>query len=165
MTDDASNGSSRFTAQVLRPAHIIRTLCQMILGAGLAIALILKVYMLILTDHQCAADAVSLGNAIRCAGTLEIMSYTLALAAGFELAYLLFEDSDERAIRPLLFGLSAAFLFVLSGLNAGTANWQLALTIVAISCTLFGGFAFRHFVFGSRANNAKPDEKTDVHQD
>ena len=147
---EAQSVNSRFSSQVLRPARIICSICQMVLGAGLAIALILKVYMLVLTDHQCAADAISLGNAIRCSGTLEIMSYTLALAAGFELAYLLFEDSFERAVRPLLLGLSAAFLFLLSGLNAGNANWELALTIATLSAALFGGLTFRHWLIGRR---------------
>lgn len=160
MSDEIPTGGSRYSTEILRTAQIIRTFCQMILGAGLAVTLVLKVYMLVATDHQCAADAISLGNAIRCAGTLEIMSYTLALAAGFELAYLLFEDSDERAIRPLLFGLSAAFLFTLSGLNTGTANWQLALTILALSCTLFGGLAFRHLVIGKRSKKPKADAES-----
>ncbi len=154
MSDEATN-RIRYAAQVLRPARILRTICQMILGAGLAITLILKVYMLVLTDHQCVAEAVSLGNAIRCTGTLEIMSYTLALAAGFELAYLLFEDSDERAVRPLLFGLSAAFLFIISDLSAAAANWQLALTIAAICSALFGGLAFRHLLVKTRRDAPK----------
>ncbi len=160
MSDESPSGKSRYAAQVLRPAHIIRTLCQMILGAGLAITLILKIYMLVLTDHQCTADANSLGNAIRCAGTLEIMSYTLALAAGFELAYLLFEDSDERAIRPLVFALSAAVLFLLSDLSTRTANWQVALTLVAVCSALFAGLAFRHMRVRNKQDRAKPEGET-----
>ncbi|MCV6592670.1 MAG: hypothetical protein OIF48_06945 [Silicimonas sp.] len=148
MSMEPQNDAARYAAQVLRPARIIRTICQMILGLGLAITLILKVYMLVLTDHQCVADAVSLGNGIRCADTLEIMSYTLALAAGFELAFLMFEDSDERAVRPLLFAVSAVLLFLLSGLSAGEANWQMALTLLALSLTLFGGLTFRHRLVG-----------------
>ena len=157
---DATSANARYAAQVLRPARIIRTICQMILGAGLAVTLVLKVYMLVLTDYQCAADASSLGNSIRCAGTLTIMSYTLALAAGFELAYLLFEDSTERAVRPLLMGLSAAFLLILSGLSADTANWQLALTIATLSLTLFGGLSFRQWI-GS-AN--RPHDKKEIEE-
>lgn len=143
---DATSAKAKFATQVVRPARIIRSICQMILGAGLAVTLVLKVYMLVLTDYQCAADVNSLGNSIRCAETLTIMSYTLALAAGFELAYLLFEDSTERAIRPLLLGLSAAFLLILSGLNSETANWQLALTLATLSLTLFGGLSFRQWI-------------------
>lgn len=146
MTDPAPKGDIRFAAHVLRPARIIRSVCQMILGAGLAIALVIKVYMLVLTDYQCSADAASLGNMIRCTGTLELMSYVLALAAGFELAYLLFEDTLERTVRPLLMGLSAAVLMVISGLDISAVGWQLALTLLALSLTLFGGLAFRSWM-------------------
>ena len=142
-------------AHVLRPARIIRTVCQMVLGAGLAIALVLKVYMLVLTDHQCSADAASLGNMIRCHSTLEIMSYALALAAGFELAGLLFERSMERAVRPLLLGLSAAFLLLISGLDAETASWRMAATIAVLSLSLFGGLAFLHWIRRSRGTERR----------
>lgn len=154
---DATSKNAKYAAQVLRPVHIIRTICQMILGVGLAVTLVLKVYMLVLTDHQCAIDAISLGNSIRCADAFELMSYTLALAAGFELAYLLFEDSAERIVRPLLLALSAAFLFILSGLTAETANWQLALTIATLSAALFGGMAFRQWMSNARGNNNKKE--------
>ncbi len=143
MTDPAYQRDTRFAAHVLRPARIIRSVCQMLLGAGLAIALIVKVYMLVLTDYQCNAELVSLGNSIRCVGTLEMMSYALMLAAGFELAYLLFEDTLERAVRPLLLGLSAVFLMLISELDGTTQGWEMALTIVALSLALFGGLAFR----------------------
>lgn len=142
------SAAGRFGTQVLRPARIICSIGQMLLGAGLAIALILKVYMAILTDHQCVADSVSLGNAIRCTGTLELMSVVLALAAGLELAYLLFEDSDTRAVRPLLFGLSAAIFYVLSGVSAGTANWELAMTIAVLFAALYAGLSLRRLLQG-----------------
>ena len=143
-------GHGGIAAHVLRPARIIRSVCQMVLGAGLAMALVLKVYMLVLTDYQCSADAASLGNMIRCHSTLEIMSYALALAAGFELAGLLFERSMERAIRPLLLGLSAAFLLLISGLDADSASWRMAATIAVLSLSLFGGLAFLDWVRRSR---------------
>ncbi len=146
MTDQPSKDDVRFVAHVLRPARIIRSICQMVIGAGLAIALILKVYMIVLTDHQCVADQATIGNAIRCMPSLELAAYALALAAGFELAYLLFEDTLERAMRPLLLGLSASFLLLLSGLSLETANWQIALMIVALTVSLTGGMAFRYWM-------------------
>ena len=146
MSDQDQREDIRFVAHVLRPAKIIRSICQMIIGAGLAIALILKVYMMVLTDHQCIADSVALGNAIRCMPALELAAYSLALAAGFELAYLLFEDTLERVMRPLLLGLSAAFLLLLSGLSIESANWQIALMIVALTVSLTGGMAFRYWM-------------------
>lgn len=146
MSDQRQLEDIRVVAHVLRPARIICTICQMILGAGLAITLILKVYMMVLTDYQCAADAASLGNAIRCTPSLELAAYALALAAGFELAFLLFENTMEKAMKPLLLGLSSTFLFVLAGLSAEQANWQVALTILALTASLTGGLAFRFWI-------------------
>ena len=38
-----------------RPARLVPMICQMILGLALLIAIILKAYMAVLTDHQCVA--------------------------------------------------------------------------------------------------------------
>ncbi len=146
MTDQSPGDDERFVAHVLRPAKIIRSICQMIIGAGLAVALVLKVYMMVLTDYQCVPEVATLGNAIRCTSSLEFAAYALALAAGFELAYLLFEDTLERVMRPLLFAISASFLLLLSGLSTETANWQIALTVLALTASLTGGLAFRYWM-------------------
>ncbi len=152
MSDLGSERDARFAAHVLRPARIIRWVCQMIIGAGLTVALVLKIYMLVLTDYQCTADGTTIGNAIRCTSALELTAYTLALVAAFDLAYLLFEDTMERAVRPLLMGLSATLLFILSGLTVETANWQIAMTIVALAAALTGGLAFRFWMRRSRGH-------------
>ncbi len=157
MSDLGSEGDARFAAHVLRPARIIRWVCQMIIGVGLTVALILKIYMLVLTDYQCTADGTTIGNAIRCTSALELTAYTLALVAAFDLAYLLFEDTMERAVRPLLMGLSATLLFILSGLTVETANWQIAMTIVALAAALTGGLAFRFWMRRSRGAPNPPE--------
>lgn len=160
MSEQARTDDARFVAHVLRPAKIIRSVCQMIIGVGLAIALILKVYMMVLTDYQCAADAATLGNAIRCTSSLALAAYALALAAGFELAYLLFEDTLERAMKPLLLALSASFLLLLSGLSTDTASWQIALTIVALTASLTGGLAFRYWMRRGPWRSKPPENST-----
>ncbi|MCY3983726.1 MAG: hypothetical protein OXD29_02070 [Roseovarius sp.] len=142
MPDSSRDIEPRISAHVLRPAMIIRTACQMMLGAGLTITLVIKIYMLVLTDYQCDINALSLGNSIRCRGVLEITSYTLALAAGFELGHLLFRDTMEKAVRPLLLGTSAAIIMTLSNLVEGNSNWTIALIIAVLSIALFGGMAF-----------------------
>lgn len=158
MTERHQLEDIRFVAHVLRPARIICSICQMIIGAGLAIALILKVYMMVLTDHQCVADASTLGNAIRCTPALEMAAYALALAAGFELARLLFENTMEKAMKPLLLGLSSTFLFLLAGISVQAANWQTALTVVALTLSLTGGMAFRFWI---RQGKWKPSANSD----
>lgn len=123
----------RFAA---RPVHLVKVICQMILGLGLAIALIAKVYMFVLTDHQCVADVNTLGNSILCTDTLAIMAYALALSAGFELAYRMFSDGIQGAIDPLIVGVSAAFLLIVSSLSLDNVDWQLAMLLTSLTLTI-----------------------------
>ncbi len=124
---------SRFTA---RPSYLIKIICQMLLGIGVAVALITKVYMLVLTDYQCQPDLNSLGNKIRCGNTLYIMAHGLALSAGFELAYRLFNVSIYSAIDPLIIGVCSAFLLTIAAMDIDTATWQIAAVIVSITFSL-----------------------------
>ena len=112
-----------------RPARLVKTVCQFILAAGLAIALIVKVYNAVLTDHVCAADATSLGNAIRCTPTLILMSYVLAISAGFDLAYRMFSDRLEQVTVPVTLGLGAATLALLSRFSDPASGWREALML------------------------------------
>ncbi len=123
----------RFAA---RPVYLVKVICQMLLGLGLAIALIAKVYMFVLTDHQCLADSHSLGNSIRCTNTLAIMAYALALSAGFELAYRMFSDGIQGAIDPLIVGVSSAFLFIVSSLSLDKVDWQIAMLLTSLTLTI-----------------------------
>lgn len=108
----------------------------MIIGIGIAIALIAKVYMFVLTDYQCAADSFTLGNKIRCANTLAIMAGGLALSAGFELAYRLFSDGIHAAIDPLIIGICSVFLLMVSSLNIENATWQVAMLLTSLTLTV-----------------------------
>ena len=121
-----------------RPARLLRTICQMILGAGLAVTLILKVYMIVLTDHVCAADVESLGNVIRCTPTLAILAYVIAISAGIDLAYRLFEHDMDRVLAPLTLGLGAAVLSLLNGMQEGEPHWWHSLVIVSLVASLAG---------------------------
>lgn len=139
MAEPDTSPAGRLKRGTERPARLIRLICQMILAAGLAIALILKVYMVVLTDHQCVADAAGLGNAIRCTPTLTLMAAVLALSAGFDLAYRLAFGAIEQAITPVILGLSATVLVVISGAGVQAFGWREALVILALSASL-GGF-------------------------
>jgi len=139
--------AERFYEAAYRPARLIKVICQMIIGIGVAVALILKVYMLVLTDLSCAADTASLGNQIRCTGTLELAAYALALAAGFELAFLMFVDGLDKAATPLALGLSSAFLLVLADLSLASATWQTALLILALTVSSVVLLGLRRFLW------------------
>jgi len=92
--------------------------------------------MFVLTDHQCVADAHTLGNSILCTNTLAIMAYALALSAGFELAYRMFSDGIQGAIDPLIVGVSAAFLLIVSSLSLENVDWQIAMLLTSLTLTI-----------------------------
>ncbi|WP_146056457.1 hypothetical protein [Methylobacterium sp. V23] len=52
--------------------------------------------------------------------TLEAVGNGLAYSAGFELAYMLFTPGPDEAIEPVILGLAAAILIVISDANT---NW------------------------------------------
>lgn len=145
----------RFAA---RPVYLVKVICQMLIGLGLAIALIVKIYMFVLTDYQCLADTVTLGNKIRCTETLAIMAYALALSAGFELAYRMFGEGLQGAIDPLIVGVSSAFLLIVSSLTLEKADWQLAMLLTSLTLTIGAllyckeRFASNHSAESSTAN-------------
>ncbi|MEM0923726.1 MAG: hypothetical protein AAGI13_11830 [Pseudomonadota bacterium] len=131
--------SERLRAAIERPSRLIRTICQMLLGLGLAITLILKVYMLILTDHQCEADLSSLGNQIRCTSSLVILGSALALSAGFALAHRMIAGGLGRHIlRPVVIGIASVLLIYLAGLDPSEADWRRALELLTLAAMLIG---------------------------
>ncbi len=133
-----------------RPSYLIKVICQMLLGIGIAIGLIAKVYMFVLTDYQCQADSMTLGNKIRCENTLAVMAYGLALFAGFELAYRMFVEGTHGAIDPLLIGVSSALLLVVSSLSLESATWQVALLLTSLTFAIVALlFCRERFTFGA----------------
>ncbi|MEM9139300.1 MAG: hypothetical protein AAGB15_05675 [Pseudomonadota bacterium] len=132
--------AARLTVIAARPARLIPLICQMILGVALLIALVLKAYMAVLTDHQCVAEETSLGNLLRCEPTLLIMANILALSAGFELVRCLFAETMERVIGPVILALTAALLMLVGGFPGG-AGWREALVLAALVAAI-GGIAW-----------------------
>ncbi len=143
MTDQNRSPAERIVNGAERPARVVLVVCRMILGAGLAVALIIKVYMAVLTDHTCATGVAGLGNAIRCTPTLELMAYGLALSAGLDLAYRLFAGAARQVVTPLILGIGAGLLKVLATIGPATMNWQVALVILVLGIALIGVFFIR----------------------
>ncbi len=124
------------------PANVVLVVCQMLAGLGLALALIVKVYMLVFTDLICTGDAATLGDMIRCTPTLTLMAQVIMLAAGLRLAACLFSDVTARLIEPLAIGLAGALLAMVAAvLQSGTPGadpatvasmWQAAILILTL---------------------------------
>ncbi|MEM1130099.1 MAG: hypothetical protein AAGH83_06190 [Pseudomonadota bacterium] len=140
-----------------RPAALIALVARMLVGAGLAIALFLQVYMYLLTDWRCAADGTSLGNAIRCIPTLDMIAIALALVAGIGFAAALFARARGDLLDTVLMALTAAILKFLSDLDVLAAGWQTALMVLALFAALVGLCVLRSVLlprFGTAADDA-----------
>ena len=128
-----------------RPAGIVATVCQMLLGLALGVALILKAYMLVFTDHTCTADATTLGNAIRCTGVLGLMAGFLAYVAAVRLAALLFAPGLARIFEVLLLALIAVLLGIAADLTLAATGWAVTLTLLALGlCIAAAALAARY---------------------
>jgi len=146
MDEPDTSPAARLQRGATRPAQLIRVICQLVLGAGLAITLILKVYMVVLTDHVCTDGEAGVGNMIRCTPTLMLMAYVLAFSAGIDLARRLFEDDAARILGPVMLGTAATALSVLSAIFSGGTGWREALVILALMASLAGLIWLRRYV-------------------
>ncbi|MEL6523439.1 MAG: hypothetical protein AAFQ66_20870, partial [Pseudomonadota bacterium] len=119
-----------------RSVLVIALVARMLVGLGLAIALFLQVYMMILTDHRCEAENPSLGNLIRCADPLEMIAAAITLIAGIGLAATIISPRRLELIETLTMLLCAVVIHFLSGLTIESATWQIALVILALFAAL-----------------------------
>ena len=120
---------------------------QMLLGLALFIALILKYYMLVIGPDGCLVDGTTLGNMIRCTGTLEIVANFVFALAGFRFAAFMFQDRPREMFGPLMVALAGVFLMFLSGLTYEVATWSVAaiiLTLMAAMGSIYAAQVFLH---------------------
>lgn len=124
-----------------RPAVTLVTICQMLLGLGLAITLILKIYMLVFTDQACIADGTTLADIIRCTSTLSLLSSFLIMLAGFRFAALMFTEAPHLLLQPLLLALTGVLFQYLAGLNDAAAAWYFFLVVLVLFGAMSAVFA------------------------
>ncbi|WP_168879859.1 hypothetical protein [Rhizobium sp. P28RR-XV] len=136
------NHTSRMLIYALEQPIVTLTItCQMLLGAGLAVTLVLKMYMIVFTDQVCVANGATLGNMIRCTPTLILMSQFLITLAGFRLAALMFTERPHLLLEPLLLALTGILLQQLTGMNVAGATWYFSLTVLVLFGAMSGIFA------------------------
>ena len=123
---------NRYALTVERPASLIALALNIVLGVALAIALILKVYMLVLTDLVCSEDVRSLGNLIRCTDFLELAASFLAASATVAVASALLIPRAEVWTRALGLAVMAAFVSLMNLFLLGDYNWRLTLAATAL---------------------------------
>ena len=121
---------------VERPAILIKTALTLILSVALAIALIVKAYALALTDYVCVAYETTIGNLIRCAGSLEIVAGFLAMAAGLEVAAALAVRGRRPLQAALTLGIASGLFALLAKIVGGAHDWRIALLFAALAAAV-----------------------------
>ncbi len=136
MSEEATNPADRLLRLFERPGRVVATVLRIILALGIAVALILKVYMIVLTDHICAPDGTSLGNTIRCTPALALLGYGLALSAIIDFAYRLLLDTRRRFLPPFTQGVLSFLALYFAEIDPSAAGWQQALFLLASGALL-----------------------------
>lgn len=143
-----------------RPAWVVMMVAQMILGLALAVTLILKIYMLVFSPYVCTGDGETLGNIIRCTGTLEIIAHFVLAMAGFRFASFMFLDRPRLLLGPLMLGLSGVLLLFLSGLTLAEASWPAAAVIAVLFITISAIVAGQTFLARLHSRGTNPKKET-----
>jgi hypothetical protein len=91
-------------------AEAVKIVLQMFIGTGLAVLISLK-----LLNHLGIGFAVPfLTEQVYSRPTLDIVGLSLGYSSALELAYALFTEGPDEAVEPLIMGLAAALLVVVS---------------------------------------------------
>jgi hypothetical protein len=91
-------------------AEAVKIVLQMFIGTGLAVLISLK-----LLNHLGIGFAVPfLTEQVYNRPTLDIVGLSLGYSSALELAYALFTEGPDEAVEPLIMGLAAALLVVVS---------------------------------------------------
>jgi hypothetical protein len=114
------------------PARWVKVLLQMLVG----IAAIVIIAVSLVSDVRSGSNAELVARR-----TLAIIAASLAVAASLELAYTLFTDGPDEVIDPLMMGVSASLLYLVSTLTSLT--WTAGIAIAMFAGTLALLFAVR----------------------
>lgn len=125
-----------------RPAYVVLFAAQMILGLALAIALLIKFYMVVFTPLECMPNEPSLGNLIRCTQSLEMAAHFIFAVAGFRFAAFMFQERPRAILGAVMLGLVGALMLFVSNLTSGPATWAsaglLAVLVASVASVVAG---------------------------
>lgn len=137
-------------------AEGVKVVLQMFIGGGLAAVILLK-----LLSHVGVGFALPfLVEQVYARPTLEIVGLALAYSSALELAYALFTRGPDEAVEPLIMGLAAAILVVVSGIKTIDLIRSTGVTLLVVA--LAGLFVIRQFfiVHGGRWWDRTPGEQS-----
>jgi hypothetical protein len=148
----------RFYSWFKGPAESVKIGAQMVIGFAIVVILLGKLVLHMILPF-CPNPGWILPFFVK-NDPLTLIGYALVLSAGVELAYMLFTPGPDEALDPLILGLAAAALLVLSRLKGGRVTWEIGFTILVITLALGFMFSIRHRYGPPRELNAreKPGE-------
>ncbi|WP_367155644.1 hypothetical protein [Methylomonas sp. HYX-M1] len=118
---------------------------QMLIGLTIPLLLFAKLALCLSLDPE----AVPVIGALDSKHPLHIVGYALAISAGVELAHMLFTPGPDEAVEPLILGLSAAVLLLIS--EADLARFELAISVLTFTgCITLLFWVRRQFVTSSQ---------------
>lgn len=115
-------------------AKLWKVRLQMLVGAAIPLLLFVR---LMLYFSSSPGEIFVLG-VLADQHPLHIVSYALAISAGIELAYMLFTPGPDEAVEPLILGLAAAVLLLVS--EKDLADFELAWSVLVFTACI--GFLF-----------------------
>lgn len=129
-----------------RRAKRIKIRLQFIIGSVLVVLLIVKLLCSPFRfSHHLIQQLVDLN-------TLQLVAKALEYSAGIELAYTLFTEGPDEAVEPVIMGLAAAMLLVISTVDRVDVFAACAALIFVVA--LAGLFLIRHYF-------VEPEEEED----
>ena len=158
MSDHDTVSDIPFFVAFRRPAWVIMLVAQMLLGLALAIALIVKYYMLVFGTAVCMPDDGTVGNMIRCTPTLVMAAHTILGVAGFRFAAFMFQDRPRAIFPPMMLSFAGILLLFVQGVTHEGASWPIAAIIVTLLGCMAAVFAAQIFVTRPRRIDEKIDE-------
>jgi hypothetical protein len=135
-------------------AESVKVVLQMFIGGGLAAVILLK-----LLNHVGIGFALPfLVDQVYARPTLKIVGLALAYSSALELAHALFTQGPDEAVEPLIMGLAAAILVVVSSIS--TIDLVRSSGIALLVAALAGLFVIRQFfiVHGGWRWDGRPRE-------
>jgi hypothetical protein len=135
-------------------AKSIKTIIQMFIGIALAVLILIEFIHYV-------ADPIPLP--LLTAQTLGIVGTALAVSTAFELAYTLFTPGPDEAVDPLLTGLAAFILLVVSGITTITLDNASGVALLVLVLIVL--FILRYFFIEEKGLRHLLDGKaTDAQQ-
>lgn len=125
------NDSEMFNA-LNRSALLVAVVFRMLIGLGLALALVVKMYMLILTDFSCQTELMNLGNSILCTSVLDMIATSIFLVTGLGFAVGLISTHAVRLSETLLMGMCGVVIAFIAELSVESASWETAIVIFSL---------------------------------